>query len=118
MFDRKSPSPAAVTTITEAPSRPVRREIAQLLDELRTVSDERLSEVRERLDALLDAVGQTGNAYVDGVREQTVRIASAAKDEVAHSRDATEAYVRDNPWRSLAVVGTVALIGGLLFGRR
>ena len=68
MFDRKSPSPAAVTTITEAPSRPVRREIAQLLDELRTVSDERLPEVRERLDALLDAVGQTGNAYVDGVK--------------------------------------------------
>lgn len=52
-------------------ANPIRREIAQLLDELRSVSDERLPGVRERLDALVDAVGQTGSAYANGVRTQT-----------------------------------------------
>ena len=99
-------------------ANPLRREIAQLLDELRSVSDERLPGVRERLDALVDAVGQTGSAYANGVRTQTERIASVAKDEIVHSRDLTQEYVRANPWRSMAAVGALAMIAGMLFGRR
>lgn len=110
-------SSTSVPTI-ESVTNPVRREIAQLLDELRSVSEDRLPGLRERLDALLDAVGQTGSAYVHGVRAQSERVASAAKGEILHSRDATEEYVRANPWRSMAVVGAFALIGGLLVGRR
>ena len=43
-------------------------------------SDERLPGVRERLDALVDAVGQTGSAYANGVRTQTERIASVGDE--------------------------------------
>jgi ElaB/YqjD/DUF883 family membrane-anchored ribosome-binding protein len=34
------------------------------------------------------------------------------------TRDATHDYVRENPWRSLAVAGAVAFLCGLLLSRR
>lgn len=43
---------------------------------------------------------------------------SRAVDRAQAAGDMTERYVADNPWRTLAIVGAVGLVVGLLMGRR
>ncbi len=56
----------------------------------------RLGEVKARFDDARIAVGQT------------------AKD----AADATNQYVKENPWKLMAVAGSTGLIAGLLYSRR
>ena len=96
----------------------MREELGRCLDEFRSVSEEKLPEVRRRIDALVADAGKVGHAYYDSVRHASSRLAAAAGDDLNRSREATEGYVRANPWRSLAITGALAFIGGLLFTRR
>lgn len=101
-----------------AAARALKDEISKCLDELRSVSDEQLPEVRQRLEALLEEAQRTGNAYYDSVRHSSARLASAASREFHHSCAATQAYVQERPWHALAVVGAVSFLSGLLMRRR
>lgn len=98
-------------------ARRLRDEINRCLEEIRSVSDEQLPEVRQRLDALLAEAQRTGSAYYDSVRHSSSRLASAASREFHQSCAATEAYVQQRPWQALAVVGAVSFISGLLLRR-
>lgn len=102
----------------QAAGRALRDEINRCLDEIRSVSDEQLPEVRQRLEALLAEAQRTGSAYYDSVRHSSSRLASAASREFHESCAATEAYVQQRPWQALAVVGAVSFLSGLLLRRR
>lgn len=101
-----------------ATARALKDEIGKCLDEFRSVSEEQLPEVRQRLEALLSEAQRTGNAYYDSVRHSSSRLASAASREFHNSCAATEAYVQERPWQALAVVGAVSFLSGLLMRRR
>jgi ElaB/YqjD/DUF883 family membrane-anchored ribosome-binding protein len=78
-----------------------------LLKATSTQTGDRIQEVRARAEkSLRDARVRLGE-----VEEQALRRAR----EMA---DATEEYVRDNPWRSVGVAAGVGLLLGLLISRR
>jgi len=70
---------------------------------LRSTANAGGAEVQERAQATLQELRTRLNAL-----EETVR--SRARD--------VDSYVRDNPWQAVAVVGGIALLLGLLAGRR
>ena len=70
---------------------------------LRSTANAGGAEVQERAQATLQELRARLNAL-----EATVR--SRARD--------VDSYVRDNPWQAVAVVGGIALLLGLLAGRR
>ncbi|MBA2690703.1 MAG: DUF883 domain-containing protein [Burkholderiales bacterium] len=40
------------------------------------------------------------------------------KDKATYAANATQEYVRENPWKAVAIVGTVGMVLGLLMSQR
>jgi ElaB/YqjD/DUF883 family membrane-anchored ribosome-binding protein len=51
------------------------------------------------------------------LREMRVRL-TALEDSVRQRARDVDGYVRDNPWQAVAITGAVALLLGLILGRR
>jgi ElaB/YqjD/DUF883 family membrane-anchored ribosome-binding protein len=87
---------------------------AKLAEELRSlVSD---------AEALLRASTGTNGAEIDEQAEATLqelrgRLGALEEQLTARAHD-LDRYVRNNPWQAVAVVGGVALLLGLIMGRR
>lgn len=76
-------------------------------------------------EALLRASTEGAEELTDEARERAQESLRALRGQLADiERDlkgraeVLDGYVRDNPWTALAVVGGVALLAGLLMGRR
>ncbi len=87
----------------------------RLADDLRAL----VSDAEELLRATTNAAGgadvrERAQATLREMRERL----SALEDTVRERARDVDSYVRDNPWQSLAMVGGVALLIGLLMGRR
>jgi len=93
----------------------------QLLDDLKTVMND--------AEALLKATSAQTGEKIQEVRaraEESLRVAkqrlTAAEEEALRRAreiaDATEEYVRDNPWQSVGIAAGVGLVVGLLLSRR
>ncbi len=78
-----------------------------LLKATSSQTGDRIQEVRARAEASL----RQARTRLNELEEQALRTAR----EMA---DATEGYVRDNPWQSVGVAAGVGLLLGLLLGRR
>lgn len=79
-----------------------------LLKEVVSSSAEEFASARERIEAKL---GEARSRLLDS------RITAGRK--AACAADATQAYVRDNPWQVLGVAAAVAgLVTALIFSRR
>jgi ElaB/YqjD/DUF883 family membrane-anchored ribosome-binding protein len=73
-------------------------------------------------EALLRSTANAGNAEAQEraqatLQELRVRLNALEETVRARARD-VDGYVRDNPWQAVAVVGGVALLLGLVMGRR
>lgn len=79
------------------------REAEELLRATVGGSSERVAEARERAEEQLGAI-----------RERLEDLQGELK---GRARDVDE-YVRDNPWQAVAIAGGVALLIGLIMGRR
>jgi ElaB/YqjD/DUF883 family membrane-anchored ribosome-binding protein len=84
----------------------------RLAEDLRTLVDD--------AEALLRASTNAGSAEVQDRAQATLqelrgRLATL-EDQVRSRAREVDTYVRDNPWQSVAVVGGVALLLGLLLG--
>ena len=86
----------------------------RLAEDLRTLVDD--------AEALLRATSNAGSAEVQEHAQETMqelRMRLSALEERARERAReVDTFVRDNPWRALAVVGGVALLVGIVMGRR
>lgn len=86
----------------------------RLAEDLRTLVDD--------AEALLRATSNAGSAQLQEHAQETLqelRVRLGALEERARERAREiDALVRDNPWRAVAVVGGVALLIGVLMGRR
>ncbi|HEX2494831.1 MAG TPA: DUF883 family protein [Steroidobacter sp.] len=78
-----------------------------LLKATSSQTGDRIQEVRARAEASL----HQAKARVAQVEEQALRT-------VRDMAEATEEYVRENPWQSVGVAAGVGLLLGLLIGRR
>jgi ElaB/YqjD/DUF883 family membrane-anchored ribosome-binding protein len=86
----------------------------QIAEELRAlVSD---------AEALLSSTANAGSAEMQQRAQATLqelRVRLNALEETVRSRARdVDTYVRDNPWQAVAAVGGIALLLGLIMGRR
>lgn len=86
----------------------------QIAEELRAlVSD---------AEALLSSTANAGSAEIQERAQATLqelRVRLNALEETVRSRARdVDTYVRDNPWQAVAAVGGIALLLGLIMGRR
>ena len=86
----------------------------RLADDLRTlVSD---------AEALLRESASAGSAELQERAEATMRELrsrlTALERQVTERAREVDSYVRDNPWQAVAMVGGIALLLGLIMGRR
>ncbi len=86
----------------------------RLAEDLRTLVDD--------AEALLRATTNAGSAELQERAQATLQELrtrlTALEDQVrARARD-VDSYVRDNPWQAVAVAGGIALLFGLIMGRR
>jgi len=86
----------------------------RLAEELRVLMSE--------AEALLRSASGTASAAEDERAEATLaelraRLSQLEQQLKARVRD-VDGYVRENPWQAIAVVGGVALLLGLLMGRK
>ena len=73
-------------------------------------------------EALLRASGSANGAEMQQraettLRELRTRLSALEEQLTARARD-LDSYVRGNPWQAVAVAGGVALLLGLIMGRR
>jgi len=86
----------------------------KLAEDLRTlVSD---------AEQLLRATTNAGSAELQEraqatLRELRARLSAVEEQVREHARD-VDSYVRDNPWQAVAIAGGIALLLGLVMGRR
>jgi ElaB/YqjD/DUF883 family membrane-anchored ribosome-binding protein len=97
-----------------------------------TTTDQLVSDLKNVMtdaEALLKATSAQTGDRIQEVRahaEQSLRDAKARLGEVEEQAlrraremaDATQEYVRDNPWRSVGVAAGVGLLLGMLISRR
>lgn len=76
-------------------------------------------------EALLRASAENAEELTDEARhraEQSLHALRSQLNDIERDlrgrAEALDGYVRDNPWTAVAVVGGVALLVGLLMGRR
>jgi ElaB/YqjD/DUF883 family membrane-anchored ribosome-binding protein len=76
-------------------------------------------------EALLRASAENAEELTDEARERAEQSLHALRSQLADiERDlkgraeVVDDYVRDNPWAAVAIAGGVALLVGLLMGRR
>jgi ElaB/YqjD/DUF883 family membrane-anchored ribosome-binding protein len=86
----------------------------RLAEDLRTLVDD--------AEALLRATSNAGSAELQERAQATLqdlraRLATLEDQVRTRARD-VDTYVRDNPWQAVAVAGGIALLLGLLMGRR
>jgi ElaB/YqjD/DUF883 family membrane-anchored ribosome-binding protein len=91
------------------------------------VSD--LKNVVNDAEALLNATStQTGDTIKtvrarteESLRQAKARLTEIEQDAVRRAKeiaDATDEYVRDNPWQSVGIAAGIGLLLGVLLGRR
>lgn len=88
-----------------------------------------LKTVMQDAEALLKATSaQTGEKIQEvraraeeSLRQAKVRLTEAEEEALRRARelaDATEEYVRDNPWQSVGIAAGIGLVLGILISRR
>src|ERR1700757_4155038 len=86
----------------------------QIAEELRALGSD--------AEALLSSTANAGSAEIQERAQATLQELRArlnALEETVRSRARdVDTYVRDNPWQAVAAVGGIALLLGLIMGRR
>lgn len=86
----------------------------KLAEDLRTLVDDAEELLRATTSAGSAELAQRAQATLSELRERLSGIERQLRDR-AHDVDT---YVRDNPWQAVAIAGGVALLFGLIMGRR
>jgi len=86
----------------------------KLAEELRALVSEAEALLRNSTETVHAAGREQAEATIADLRK---RLASLERQVRDRARDVDD-YVRDNPWQAVAMAGGVALLLGLIMGRR
>lgn len=91
--------------------------VGRLADDLQSL----VSDAEELLRATAGVAGEQASEARDRAEESLravrSRLKSVERDLTGRARVVGE-YVEDNPWKAIAMVGGIALVVGLLMGRK
>jgi ElaB/YqjD/DUF883 family membrane-anchored ribosome-binding protein len=90
------------------------QEAGHLADDLRTLMEDAEQLLRATTSAGSAELTARAQATLADLRERLHVVETQVR---ARARD-VDSYVRDNPWQAVAVTGGIALVLGLIMGRR
>ena len=91
--------------------------VSKLADDLQTLVGDAEELLRATAGLAGDAASEARDRAEESLRAVRSRVRSVQRDLTGRAR-AVGDYVEDNPWTSIAVAGGVALIIGLIMGRK
>ena len=94
-----------------------------------TVLAEELRQIVNQAEALLNAIGNDGDAALDGLRARVNESIDAARSRLADIEEqanrtsqrmasAAESWMQENPWAAVAIAAGVGLVIGTILARR
>lgn len=93
----------------------------QLLDDLKTVMNDAEALLRATSAQTGEKIQEVRARAEESLRQAKARLSSIEDEAVRRARevaDATDEYVRENPWQSVGIAAGVGLLLGLLLARR
>lgn len=91
--------------------------VGKLADDLQTLVSDAEELLRATAGSASEKATEARERAEESLRAVRSRLASVERDLKGRAR-AMGDYVEDNPWQAIAVVGGVALILGLIMGRK
>ncbi|TLY60638.1 MAG: DUF883 domain-containing protein [Gammaproteobacteria bacterium] len=89
----------------------------KLADDVHTLVNDAEALLRATADGGGEKASVARKSAEESLRALRSRLASLEREVTGRAR-VVDGYVHDNPWTAIAVVGGVALLVGLLVGRR
>jgi len=93
----------------------------QLLADLKTVMNDAEALLRATSTQTGEKIQEVRARAEESLRQAKARLGSLEDEALRRARevaDATDEYVRDNPWQSVGIAAGVGLLVGLLLARR
>jgi ElaB/YqjD/DUF883 family membrane-anchored ribosome-binding protein len=93
----------------------------QLLADLKTVMDDAEALLRATSSQTGEKIQEVRARAEESLRQAKARLSSIEDEALRRARevaDATDEYVRENPWQSVGIAAGVGLLLGLLLARR
>jgi ElaB/YqjD/DUF883 family membrane-anchored ribosome-binding protein len=93
----------------------------QLMDELKNTIGEAETWLRDAASQESIVASETRARFDDTLRTARIDLRKLEDSAIAHSRDAVkaaDAYVHDNPWKSVGLGAALGVIVGLLIARK
>ncbi|MBV8742223.1 MAG: DUF883 domain-containing protein [Sinobacteraceae bacterium] len=91
--------------------------VGKLADDLQTLVGDAEELLRATANSAGDKASEARERAEESLRAVRARLASVERDLRGRARVVGD-YVEDNPWQAIAVAGGIALILGLLMGRK
>lgn len=93
----------------------------QLVDDLKVVMRDAEALIRATSAQTGEKIQEVRARAEESLRQAKVRLVEVEEEALRRAREvaeATEEYVRDNPWQSLGIAAGVGLVLGILITRR
>jgi ElaB/YqjD/DUF883 family membrane-anchored ribosome-binding protein len=93
----------------------------QLMSDLKTVMNDAEALLKATSSQTGERIQEVRARAEESLRQARARVTQVEEDAVKAAREmaeATEEYVRDNPWQAIGVAAGVGLLLGLVLGRR
>jgi ElaB/YqjD/DUF883 family membrane-anchored ribosome-binding protein len=82
-------------------------DVEDLVKKVANVDDEEIAEIRDRVEDTLAKAKTTAGAGL-----------AAARGHAEEVSDATDEYVRENPWAAIGIAAAIGIVIGFVAGRR
>lgn len=92
-----------------------------LVDDLKTVMRDAEALIKATSAQTGDKIQEVRAKAEESLRQARERLTVIEKEALQHARevaDATEEYVRENPWQSVGIAAGIGLVLGILISRR
>ena len=106
---------------TNADATPNQVTTDQLLTDLKTVMNDAEALLRATSAQTGEKIQEVRARAEESLRQAKARLGSIEEEALRRARevaDATDEYVRENPWQSVGIAAGVGLLLGLLLARR
>jgi ElaB/YqjD/DUF883 family membrane-anchored ribosome-binding protein len=93
----------------------------QLMSDLKTVMTDAEALLKATSNQTGERIQEVRARAEESLRQARARVTQVEEDALKAAREmaeATEEYVRDNPWQAIGVAAGVGLLLGLVLGRR
>ncbi|HMN47384.1 MAG TPA: DUF883 family protein [Povalibacter sp.] len=93
----------------------------RLVEDLKTVMNDAEALLRATSAQTGEKIQEVRARAEESLRQARVRLSEVEEEALRRARelaDATEEYVRDNPWQSVGIAAGIGLVLGILISRR